>query len=359
MPSGYKVDEQDLDDIFLPLVFSRTADCGYKSGTQDLSARYEASRTVADRSTTVTNLKIANGNDINTLYMSKDFVIVPTYAISPNKDTINETTDKTVTFTVNTTDVLNNTKLYWSINRTDLAPNAGDITIINGSATFSTTAIADLTVENYSIFTAQVKIGSQSGSVVAESKAIGLIDSSIPIPTYDISANTSQINEGGSVTFNIVTTNVNVGTPLYWIVDRGDVTPTNGSFNVDASGRYSFTVTANNDSTTEGTAYMYAYLRSGGIYGPTLDTSGAVTIFDTSLTPPAAPYLSWTITNYRSFRTYYQRLNWTAYNATSLTINGSGGALSGSYSKLRPSVNYIYRFVLYGPGGSTQYAVKV
>lgn len=180
MPSGYTVNGTDFDDLFLPRVIgAATANSGYKVGTQDLSDRYEASRSVGDRSTTTTNLKISSGADINTLYMAKRTAVIP---------------------------------------------------------------------------------------------------------------RKTSIDEGGSVTFDVAVVGFAAGTTLYWTLSRSDLSPNNGSFVVQSSGAHSFTVTANNDVTTEGTTSFTASIRRDSVSGTIVATSADVTINDTSLTPPRPNY---------------------------------------------------------------------
>jgi hypothetical protein len=171
-----------------------------------------------------------------------------------------------------------------SLSRTDLTLSASTITVNSSTASFSATASTDATAEGYVTFQAILRKDSQTGIEVGRSNAIGLIDSSIPIPTYSIEPSLSAINEGGSVTFNVATTNVNPGTTLYWTTSRTDLTPNNGSF-VVSSGSNSFAVTANTDSFTEGPTSFTASLRAGSTSGGILVTSSAVGINDTSLDP--------------------------------------------------------------------------
>lgn len=288
MSSGYTVNGVDLDDIFLPRTFTTPApNSGYLVGTADLSARYEASRTSSDRSSMATGLKIADGADLNTLYMAKSVIIVPRYTVTANKTEINETTDRTVTFTVSTVDVPPGTTLYWSLDRSDLSPSSGSVTVVGGSASFSTTASTDAVQEGYTTFAAILKTGSQSGPEVVRSNAIGLIDSSIPVPTYSIVPRASTVDEGGSITFDVSTTNVPIGTTLFWTLSRSDLTPNSGSFSVSSTN--AFAVTAIADVLTEGSTSFTASLRTGSLSGNILVTSTSVTINDTSVSPPTYP----------------------------------------------------------------------
>jgi hypothetical protein len=209
-----------------------------------------------------------------------------------------------------------------SLSRTDLTLSASTITVNSSTASFSATASTDATAEGYVTFQAILRTGSQSGPEVKRSDAIGLIDSSIPIPTYAIAPTASVINEGGSVTFNVATTNVNPGTTLYWTLSRSDLTPNSGSF-VVSSGSNSFAVTANLDSTTEGYTTFTASLRTGSTSGGILITSSAVGINDTSI---AIGTISGEVYRYDTgagrFRGSTRTMIWTTQNVTKLELEG-------------------------------------
>lgn len=177
MPSGYTVNGTDFDDLFLPRVIgAATANSGYKVGTQDLSDRYEASRSVGDRSTTTTNLKIASGADINTLYMAKRTAVIP------RKTNIDEGTS--VTFDVVVVGVAAGTTLYWTLSRSDLSPNSGSFVVqSSGAHSFTVTANNDVTTEGTTSFTASIRRDNVSGTIVATSTDVTINDTSIK-PTY-------------------------------------------------------------------------------------------------------------------------------------------------------------------------------
>lgn len=109
--------------------------------------------------------------------------------------------------------------------------------------------------------------------------------------TYQINANTASVNEGGSVTFTVVTTGVPDSSTLYWTTtgtatspDFGDNT-LSGSFVVNSgSGSVLRAITA--DKTTEGPQTFALQVRTGSTSGPIVATSIVVTINDTSQTPP-------------------------------------------------------------------------
>jgi hypothetical protein len=328
MPTGYTINGTDFDNLFKPRVGTAGAACGYNVVTstnpyvtQDLASRYEPSRGAGDRIPELTGLKNSAGVDLRDLFMNVGFQIIPTYTIVANKTSINETTDRTVTFTLTTTDVPNGTVLYVSLTRSDLTLSASTITVNSNTASFSATALDDATAEGYVTFQAILRKDSQTGIEVGRSNAIGLIDSSIPIPTYSIAPSLSAINEGGSVTFNVSTTNVNPGTTLYWTTSRTDLTPNNGSF-VVSSGSNSFAVTANLDSTTEGPTSFTASLRTGSTSGGILVTSTAVSIADTSTTPLVRGTIQGEIYSYQyNSRTTYIDIIYTTTNVIKLELD--------------------------------------
>lgn len=111
-------------------------------------------------------------------------------------------------------------------------------------------------------------------------------------PTYAIAPNVTSVNEGGSVTFTVTTTNIASGTTLYWV--------TNGGMGLGAGdftdGALTGQVIINNntgsivrsivsDSSTEGAETFVLNLKTGSTSGPTQATSATVTIGDTSTTP--------------------------------------------------------------------------
>lgn len=120
------------------------------------------------------------------------------------------------------------------------------------------------------------------------------------IPTYAITGSPTVVNEGSSVTFTIVTTNVGNGTVLYWTTHAPDGelnTPSAGDF-TDNTTEGSVTINSNagsfirtlvEDSSTEGDEVFVIKLRQDSTSGAILATSNTVTIGDTSLSPPPPP----------------------------------------------------------------------
>jgi len=110
-------------------------------------------------------------------------------------------------------------------------------------------------------------------------------------PTYDISASSSSVNEGSSITFTITTTNVASGTTLYYTITgsassndftddvlSGSFTITNGSGTISKTARS----TGGDYSPPEGPETFQVQIRTGSISGTIVVTSSTITINDTS-----------------------------------------------------------------------------
>ena len=101
----------------------------------------------------------------------------------------------------------------------------------------------------------------------------------------------ASINEGSSLTFNVSTVNTADQTLYYSLTNAGDFATSTGSFSL-ANNAGSFSVTPTADTTTEGAETFTAQIRTGSTSGDIINTSPAVTINDTSLTPVVSG--SWT-----------------------------------------------------------------
>jgi plastocyanin len=108
------------------------------------------------------------------------------------------------------------------------------------------------------------------------------------MPTYAITANDIEVNEGTVVTFTIATTEVVNGTTLYWTVAGTNVNAsdfvsaaTSGSIIITGNAA-SFTTTVRNDSSLEGYEYYVVQLRTDSISGAIVAVSQNIAILDTS-----------------------------------------------------------------------------
>lgn len=226
-----------------------------------------------------------------------DSAATATYNITPSASSVNE--GGGVVFTVTTTNVGSGT-LYWTLagsaTGSDFSDGqtSGTVNISGDAGSFTRTTVADSIVEGENFYM-QLRVGSASGTIVANSSAVTIVDPATA--TYSMSQTSTTINEGGSVTYNVSTTNFGSGT-LYWTTS-GTISAADFSDGVTSGSVYissnsgSFTRAVNNDVTTEGPEYFTIYLRTGSTGGPTVATAAQVTINDTSVTPPPVGSILW------------------------------------------------------------------
>lgn len=107
-----------------------------------------------------------------------------------------------------------------------------------------------------------------------------------PVPTYQLNASSSEINEGDSVMFTLKTTGLTAGTKVLFDISGTaslvDFTTSVTEFVIDQKGQSSVVFTALNDSLTEGDEFFTVSLRDAPL-------SQTVVIKDTSITPPPPP----------------------------------------------------------------------
>jgi hypothetical protein len=267
------------------------------------------------------------------------------YFITPNVTTVNE--GSSVTFTINTVNVLNGTVLYWTtkpiggnIVSSDFTDGnlSGSVTINNGTATIIRTLTADLLEEGQESFALEIRTDSIGGIIRATSDTIIVNDTSVP--TYTIVPNVTTVNEGDSVTFNVTTTGVANGTTLYWTTQTVSGTINTSDF-TDFTTSGSFTINNNTgsivrgiraDALTEGTESFRLRVHTDSTTGTLRATSATVTINDTSLTPPGQVFFTTNEFNIggQSLSTPTSVLvNWTVpagvFSISVVAVGGGGG----------------------------------
>lgn len=160
-------------------------------------------------------------------------------------------------------------------------------------------------------------------------------------PTYTITPEFNNVDEGASLTFTVGGTNIANGT-YYWTINgTGDFGTVDGTVSVTGNSG-TFTVTPTADVTTEGSETFTARLRSVSITGTILATSTSVTVNDTSLTPPVAPFSLQFVNSENDYldvaQPSYTVLGSAANHAFGGTIS-SGKIFKGSYPE--PQVGWI------------------
>jgi len=190
----------------------------------------------------------------------------PTYVLSANTNPIDEGSSLIITAT--TTDVAENTTLYWSFSGTGI--DAADFmegtlesdTVIpaNGVNNWSTSIRADALTEGNETLLVKLFTDSARTTQVGNTLNVTINDTSTtPTPTYALNTNVSQIDEGGAWTTQVVTGNVAQGTTLYWSLSGTNLDASDfssGALTGDdvtaANGTFTFSHTTSLDTTTEG-----------------------------------------------------------------------------------------------------------
>ena len=218
--------------------------------------------------------------------------IVSSYAIGVSTETVNE--GGSVTFTINTLNVGYGTTLYYSTSGTvssdDFSNNSltGSFVVNNNTATVTRTIANDVNTEGNETFNLVVRTTSSSGTVVATSSTITVLD---VVPEYSVTPSTNSVNEGSSVVFTVTTVGIANATVLYWttLSTLGSISASD--FN-DAAASGSFTINNNtgtitrtlaSDRFTEGPGQFKLQIRTASTSGTIVATSNEVTINDTSV----------------------------------------------------------------------------
>ena len=291
------------------------------SGTVGFDGSFQFSHTLANDVTTEGTETIAVklftnsgytqqvGSTVN-VTVNDTSLTAPTYNLSVDSTSHNE--GGTFTSTVTTSNVADNTTLYWSLSGTNIDANdfssgslTGSGTIVSNTFSFSHTIANDTTTEGTE--TVAVKLWADSARTVQLGSTVNVTindTSQTPTtPSYVLTPNKTVYNEGETMSTIVTTTNVALGTTLYFGLEatsgtltQSDVSGLFGSGTVAAGGGstgFSFAVNILADTTTEGVdkivikLYDQAYPFTGATL---LATSSEITINDTSTTPGSPTY---------------------------------------------------------------------
>lgn len=232
-----------------------------------------------------------------------------------------------------------------------------DVTVSNGSLTgFSgsgTTYTATYTPPANSNASATISVASGTfsdsfGNINPASNTLTINYNTVPAPTYSLTRNVSSVNEGGTVTYTVTTTNFGNGT-LYWsqvtgssLADANDMSDfvDAGSVNITNNSGV-FTRTLRSDLSTEGTETLRVQLRTGSTGGTVVATAADVSIGDTSTTPTIS--ISPTSIANGTVGTYY-------FESFEILVNGSPTPATFSYTgTLPPGMSFGGNELAFGP----------
>lgn len=113
-------------------------------------------------------------------------------------------------------------------------------------------------------------------------------------PTYLLTGNANNVDEGAQLTITVTTTNVDDNTNLYWSITQnpGDFSVTQGNVTI-TNNSTTFTVTPTADETTEGTEYFTVTLYTDSARTQSVAVLSGLAINDTSTTAPAYFYIKY------------------------------------------------------------------
>jgi len=214
--------------------------------------------------------------------------------ISANVSSVNE--GGTVRFTVNTTNITNYARIYWTnvgtSQPTDFVDNTnnGYVVVYGNVTTIDRTVKADAATDGFDTIQIQVrKEAATTAPTLTISTAISVLDTSKQ-PTYTVYASHASVDEGANVKFTVETTDVSNGTLLYWNltgVAQADIDQGRnaGSITINTN-KADVTVGITSDFLTESTPETITFnLRTNSdTTTPTVATK-SVLVNDTSLTP--------------------------------------------------------------------------
>jgi hypothetical protein len=247
-------------------------------------------------------VNISTGSTIGAIVGTSNTIFVtnlgePSYTIGVSTTTVNE--GSSVNFTANTINVGSGTTLYYSTGGSmvaaDFSDNSltGSFSIIGtgattGVATVTRTIANDSITEGNESFTFVIRTESTSGTVVATSSAVTVVD---VVPSYSVVPSTTSVNEGSSVTFTVTTIGVPNATTLYWTTLQTSGVVSTSDFNDGvASGSFAvnnntgtITRTLATDRFTEGAEQFKLEIRTVSTSGTIVATSDSVTVNDTSV----------------------------------------------------------------------------
>ena len=229
----------------------------------------------------------------------------PTYNAYFDTYSIDE--GSSIVFNVGTTDIVDGTQLYWEIEgvggspaaTADFSASSGNITITSNSGNAQTITVqADTTTEGAETFVAKLYEDSSKVKLFATTPTVTINDTSTSI-TATPTAAAADVDEGSSLSISVSTSNnVSDGTTLYWDVSAAsDFSTNNGSFTVNSFAG-SFSVTPDEDTSTEGAETFTVRIYEDSARTLKVGETSAITINDTSLSPQVtyttAGTYSWT-----------------------------------------------------------------
>ena len=251
-------------------------------GTTDAVTFTIASDTVTEGGETLT-LTLDNNEASVSVLINDTSTATATYDLTSTESAVDEGDSFTITLT--TTNVANGTNVPYTITGVSSADiNNASLTglfVVGTTNTVTINVTADATTEGVETFNLELDNNQDNIDVTINDTSL-----TPSAPTYGLTSTTSSVDEGGSFTISLTTTNVVAGTSIPYTItgvqsaDIGGASLT-GNFVKGTTDSITYNVTA--DATTEGSE----------TFTMTLDgrsTTVTVGINDTSLTPSGPTY---------------------------------------------------------------------
>jgi len=220
----------------------------------------------------------------------------PTYSVTQSP-TVTE--GATLTTSVATTGVDQGKEFFWSatgtgIDADDFTEGAQELTGqatvgADGKFSFTHSIKNDNKTEGNEILDVKLFSDSARTTQVGTTANTTITDSSKTPPTYNVTQSSNSINEGGTLNTTVRTTDLAVGTKVYWSADGTRIDAKDfsagalsGEGIVSADGTFTFSHTLAYDNKTEGNENLQIKLYSDSAHTSQVGNTASTTIIDTS-----------------------------------------------------------------------------
>jgi hypothetical protein len=341
--SALSLSSGTLDPSFTPSTINYTASVTNATSSITVTATVnQANATLTVNNTATTS---GTGRSINLNVGSNSFTVVvtaqngeikiyyitvtraaatPTYAVSANTTSINETTSPTVTYTVTTTNVANGTVIYW-INYGNARggdwtsyTDSGSVTINNDTATFNRTARADATTEpnaeyDWIFLYTDSNYNNWTGAYAAQ---VYITDTSQTVALSTDSSLSNLTVSPGTLSPGFSSTTTNYTVSVTNATTQVAITPTVNQANA--------TVTVGGYDTTTGTARNFGLNVGDNAFNIIVTAqNGSTTTYTLTVTRAAAVTYNETVT--------VSPTSWLTTGSTTVTLSGAQPYSSFNY----------------------------
>jgi hypothetical protein len=212
----------------------------------------------------------------------------PTYSVtsSASGNIANEGTS--IVFTINTTNVPDNTILYWkntgTTTESDFTDNSnnGSFVIVDNSGVVTRSLLLDTVQSEAETVVFGIYESIASSVSLAPLITVYIVNVN---QSYSITPSSQSVTEGNSVGFAISTTNVPSGTVLYWDISSASMTAddfsgnvVNGTATIGSNGQATITVSIANDTVVEANDSFILLVRTDNASGPVAVSSSSISV---------------------------------------------------------------------------------